>query len=566
MIEKTTKIISGIFAVMWCVVIFSEFWRYNPEYGRSIQYFQYADLLVFFIGIGAALSWGIPKIKSKSIKFVNGLTVFAGLLIIDLITMLFFYGKIDSIQLTGRGLFLHWGHLIGVAAAVFLIYLTARTGGKMLTTIFPIKIAKADLPIIQTCIGIMVLTFLLFFFGTFGLLKNWVIASFLLIVLLANYRDTIQIVKSALFQPLKITKGLNALGVFSFLFLGVFLIYDFVHVLRPFPVGTDSINIYVNLPKLIGESGSLVAGNQPYNWSLFMSLGTVVFGRIDVTLALSFLGGFLALRALYQLSRKWLSINQSALCLLLFGSMPMTNFFLYQDLKIDLGLLFVTLCVLLILHNLIVPQTTQMNLKTKSPTLKTKKGTKQKNKTLKAITPNWLINAKTFFSNRMPAFLKENHLLVLIGLLSGFAFGIKLTVLFFFLAIGTAFWYFKGGIISFLAAFCLVFGAVFILKLDAQPLLRGFHETVNELQWLLFAVGLGLFGYLFFKAKNTAISLVKSSFVIGVFFLLPVTPWLGKNFLEADKISIYTLTNGKPATPVMRAKQLKKLLEKSEKK
>lgn len=565
MIEKLTKILSSIFAAAWCIIIFAEYWRYNPEYGKSIEYFNYLDLLVVFLLIGAAASWSISKIKTKPIKFINGLTVFAGLLILDIITMMFFYGKIPSLVLDERGLSLHLGQTIGVALAVFLIYLTARTAGQMLTTVFPLKVAPTDLPVIQSALGIMLLTFLLFFLGAFGLLRNWIVAPLLLIILLVDRHGTFQIIKKTLFQPLKITKGLNALGIFSFLFLGAFLIFDFVQILRPFPAGTDSINLYVNLPKLIGESGELVAGNQPYNWSLFMALGTVVFGRIDVTLALSFLGGFLMFRALYRLSRKWLSVNQSALCLVLFGTMPMTNFFLYRDMKIDLGLLFVTLCILLIFYNWVVPPKLSKKAKKveKTVPLKSKKGSKQKRTKIKSpILPAvWLLSAKTFFANRIPDILKENHLLVIMGLLAGFAFGIKLTILFFLFAIGTAIWYSHGGVLAFSAAFFLSFGLVFILKLDAHPLLRDFHETVSILQWVLFAVGLGLTFYAFFRDQKNILKLLKSTAIIGAFFVLPILPWLIKNISETGQFTVEAVLNGKKATPNLQLKELGKLLK-----
>lgn len=566
MTEKLTKIISGIFAVAWTIIILSEYWRNNPFYGKALEYFQYADLLVVFLLIGAVLSWGISKVKKKPIKFINGLTVFVGLLILDVITMMLFYGKVASINLDGSGLFSHLGHLTGVAAAVFLVYLAVRAIGQILTTIFPIKIATTDLPVIQVALGIMTLTGLLFLLGIFGLLTNWVVIPILLILLLADPHGTFQVIKKTLFQPLKITKNLNVFGVFSFLFLGVFLLFDFVQILRPFPAGTDAINVYVNLPKVIGESGELVSGHLPYNWSLFMSLGTVVFDRIDVTLALSFFGGFMAFRVLYQLSRKWLSINQSAFCLLLFGSLPMTNYFLFQDMKIDLGLLFLTLCVLLLFYNLLVPpkgHSAKQSSTDKTIPLKNRNRTKQKNKKplFGLQSARWLIAGKNFFSARIPSVLKENRILVVMGLLGGFAFGVKLSFLFFFMALVAGIWYSENGIFAFTAAFFLIFGTVFLLKLDAQPHLRAFHKNVDVLQWALMVIGMGLTAYLFFTKRKSTINMLKKTLILGLVFLLPILPWFGKNISETNKISIYRILNGKKAAPELDMKELKKLVE-----
>lgn len=547
MIEKTTKIISGIFAIVWSIVIFSEYWRYNPSYKNSIDFFQYGDLLLVFLLIGAGLSWGISKSKTKPIKFINGLTIFAGLLILDIITMLFFYDEIDSLNLTVAGLLAHLGHLVGVTSAVFLVYVTARTTGRIFTTVFPLKIAETDLPVIRTALGIMTLTLLLFFLGILGLLKIWIVAPLLLILLFANPHGTFQIVKKTLFQPLKITQKLNTLGIFSFMFLGAFLIFDFVQILRPFPIGSDSMKLYVNLPQIIGESGELVAGHQPYNWSLFMSLGTVVFGRIDVTLALSFLGSFLSFRALYRLSRKWLSVNQSAFCLLLFGSLPMVNFLMFLDVKIDLGLLFLMLCVLLVFYN-------QFSPPQKSPAKKSVKKSKFGFQSAK-----WLTAVKDFFAPRIPQFLKENHLVVIMGLLCGFGFGVKLTFLFFLLTMIAGMWYSEGGILAFTAAFFLIFGGVFLLKLDAQSHLRVFHTNIELLQWILIFIGVAMTAYLFFTQRKSTLNAMKHSLILGAFFLLPMLPWFGKNLSEVNKINLTNLLDGRKDTPEphLRLKKMK---------
>ncbi len=483
MIETIKKGFLYIFAAFWFVVILTEYWQNNPDYENAFKYFQYSNLLVFFLLVGGLVSWGMSKFKKQSIKFVNGSTIFIGLLILDVISVLFFYNKYPAITPSVPGLFMHLMHLVGVSLAIFSIYLVARVLGEMLIFIFPLKIAKSDLPLIQTVVGISVMTFLLFFLGIFGCLTTWIVTPLLLLIIVINLRSSIRIVQSTFFKPLELTKDLNVLGIFSFLFLGLFLIVDFVHLLRPFPTGSDSIRIYVNLPKLIGDYNALVAGHQPYNWSLFMSYGTVVFRRIDVTLGLSFLGGFLSLGALFQLSRKWLTVNQSALCLLLFGSLPMTNFLWYKDVKIDMGLLFVMLCILLLFYNWIIPP---KEGKKKNPLVNKKRAKSKKSKTPKIVQiPSWLTNAKSFFSSRIPTILKEHRLLVLMGFLAGFAFGIKLTALFFLFALISVIWYKEAGFPAFLAAFFILFGILFLLKLDEQPQLRYFHNSVFILQWIL---------------------------------------------------------------------------------
>jgi len=566
--EKITKVISGIFALIWCTVIFTEYWHYNPNYSRAIQLFQYSDLLIIFIIIGAAFSWFISRPRKAPLKFINGLSLFGFMLFLDALTLSFFYGKVEQLNISTAGMMAHLGLFTGVAFCVYLIYLVSRVLGYCLTTIFPIKVSISDLAIIQVALGTASLTFVLFFLGILGALNIFIVAPLLALILAVNWRITIDIIKKTLFKSIKI-EGLNTLGVFCFLFLGLFLIFDFAQILRPFPAGTDSINLYVNLPKLINDYSSLVAGNQPYNWSLFMSLGLVVFGRIDVVLGLSFLGSFLALIALFRLSRKWLDINYSALCLLLFFSVPMVNFLAYMDMKIDMALLFISLSVLLLFYNWLVPPISdpvKVKKETKTVIKKGKKiKTKQKQKTFQVITPSYLIKSKTFFAPKIPTVLIQNRLLILIGLLAGFGFGIKLTFIFFFFALVSALWYAEGGLLTFLTAFFLTIGTTFLLELDAHPLLRSFHQSVDVVQWILLAIGLLMAAFLFLKEKATMIKLVRSSLILSICFLLPILPWFGKNYAETESFAIEDLLNGKEATPVLDFKGIKNKLKQQEK-
>jgi hypothetical protein len=529
-LNKATRLISVIFIVLWVSIIFSEFWHYDPGYSKSLKLFQYYDLLGIIFGIGFGFIWLLKKNKNKSFKYINGLNVFFGLLLLNCISISFFYGKISNIDLHFFGLLSHLWQFIVVAFYVFLVYLVIRLLGVLFTSSLPLRVEEKDLPIIQIAIGLLILTSILFFLGTIGMLYGFVLIPISVTVLALYWRQTIQVIRNTCLTTIKIPKELNAIGVFSFLILSLFLVLNFVLIIRPFPMGSDALNLYVNLPSLLSKNHSLVQGNQPYNWSLFMSVGSVVFDRIDVVLALSYLGGLLSLFALFRISRKWLDVNYSAFVLLLFYSTPMINFLSYLDMKIDMGLLFITLTTLLLYYNWAVPINNA-----KKTTL------------VKGIG---LVKANAFFTKRIPDILKQNHLLVIIGLLVGYGFGVKMTVLFFFFALHCSIWYLKGGKLTFLASFVLCFATVFLLKLDVQPGLRQFHKYVPLLQWSLFFSGLGMIVYLFFKRRDELSKLITYSTILGCFFALPILPWLGKNYSETNQLTVHSLLNGKKDAPV----------------
>ncbi|MDF1695715.1 MAG: hypothetical protein P1U56_07795 [Saprospiraceae bacterium] len=533
MLDKTLKVFYSIFTILWIVIIFSEYWRYNPEYGKAIKLFQYADLLIILVGIGAAISWFIKRPRKKPIHFINGLSIFFGLLILDFIAVNRFTAKFSGIE--SSGWMSHVAHIIGVAGILFLVYLLVRVIGKLFTTLLPMSISDSDLPIIQVAIGVMIFTLFMFFIGWIGLLNGFVLVPICLLILFLYWKHSFEIAKHTLISPIKMPENISVVGVFSFLFLAFLLIINFTQILRPFPIGADSLRLYVNLPSLLAEYGSLVGGYQPYNWSLFMSMGLTIFGRVDVVLGLSFLGGFLALIALFRLSRKWLDVNYSALVLLIFYSLPMVSFLSYMDMKIDMGLMFISVVILLLFYNWAKPKKREKDIK---------------------ISGFGLSKARAFFKQRTPVLLKQNGLLIVMGLLAGFAFGIKLSSLFIFLSLIGAIWFFKGGKISFMASFFLILGAVFLLQLDAQPELRQFHENVATIQWSLLFTGIALLVYLFLKQKQKLIDLITSSLIIGSFFILPILPWMTKNLVETGNVSVTSLLNGKKASPIFNLEKL----------
>lgn len=457
MLRKLTNLISGVFILVWGFVILVQYWHNNPKYEKAFQLFQYADLLIFLLILGGGISFLLHKFPDKLDKRINGIAAFVGLCLIDGIGFYFYYATDKSVGGSTASFAAHFAWFLGLGLSLFLIYLVIRVLGIIFTSVFPLKLPKDDLPVIQAAVGSMLLCLLLFGLGLVGLLQVYILVPIILLLLVFHWKLTFEVLKKTFWQPLIKAKELNVIGVFSFLFLGVFVVFNYIQLMRTFPAGTDSLNLYVNLPNLIAQAGGLVDGHQPYNWSLIMSLGMAIFGRIEVTLGLSFLGAILALTAFFRLCRKRMSVNYAALCLLLFFSSPMINFLTYMDMKIDMALIFVVLSVLLVFYNWVVRLSNEIS----------EINPKAKKKKLKKIVsiPTYLQTAHFYVKEKLPPLFLENRLLILMGLLTGFAFGIKLTILFFFFSLMVAIWFAKGGNIALYAAFFLSLAATFLLKL-----------------------------------------------------------------------------------------------------
>ena len=50
--------------------------------------------------------------------------------------------------------------------------------------------------------------------------------------------------------------------------------------------------------------------------------------------------------------------------------------------------------------------------------------------------------------------------------------------------------------------------------------------------------------------------LIKLSLILCAFFLLPITPWIGKNWMETKSLSVDAILNGKKATPQINIKTI----------
>ncbi len=67
--------------------------------------------------------------------------------------------------------------------------------------------------------------------------------------------------------------------------------------------------------------------------------------------------------------------------------------------------------------------------------------------------------------------------------------------------------------------------------------------------------------YLILNQKALMQKLIKLSLVLTAFFLLPMFPWFGKNWMETKQVSVNALLNGKKATPDLKIDEVTKKWE-----
>ncbi len=515
--EKIYKSILAIFIFLWIGFTFMDYWQNHLQYLLAIKFFQYTDLTVLLILLGGAMWWFYHnKIQARSLNrypWFNGLSVFLLSTLVIMLSVYMFQRKVMNIGLPIPFDFLHLViNIFKIGLYTYFVLLSCYAMGMYTLGTFRFRMGESARPILALGTGIMVWVFLMFGLGLFALLKWYILLPLMLLIILITRKVSFRFIWNTLFEPIPLDFRLNWLGALSFYVLLIVVSLNFIQLIIPMPKGWDSVSLYLNLSSLVNDYSGLVKGHQPYNWSLFMALGFILFEKTEVAMALSSVGGFLSIFALYYLCRDWLKINvnYSLLCVLLFYLLPTISHQSYLDLKIDLGLLFIMLVIVILLVE-------------------------------------WW---KYLASGEERAVEVSRRYVILLGLFTGFALGVKLTALIAFFSVAGAIWFVYSGRVAFLAVFCLSTFAVLLFRLDDIPKLRQFHLGAEAFMWTMLVLGVLLFIWSARKEKHRFWHPMRLSVLYGCFFLLPVLPWLTKNYMETGgELSTRGLMYGKTQAP-----------------
>jgi len=528
----TSKIYLGfiiLFSICWIGFITLDYFQKHPNYGIDIKAFRFYGTLCFNFFICGAITFGYSKFPEKFSGLSKGISIY--LFVLAMISITFYSANsaaanlIKATDLSLSGILHMQGMFIKVSFFLFSILLSCYAAGNLFCRTLKISFQKKSKDIIQTGLGIMLVVMIAFFIGAVKGLYWFVLGPVLLLIIGLNWKESLAFSKKMIWDKIKVSKQLNPLGVFCFLFLSYLIGMNLLQNLTPWPKGWDSLSLYVNLPQLINEYHALVKGFQPYNWSLFMSFGLVLFNSIETTLSLAFMGGVLCLFAMYPIARNTLKLdaNYSLLAMLTFYLIPTVGFQSFLEQKVDLGLLF----VILIIVNIILTWS------------------KHKQKERKVAADNTTTEAG------LPIKKASLTYLVLAGLLTGFAFGIKLTTLFSFFGIVGIIWFLNLGSLAFLGISLLAIFGILLVKLDDMSGMRQYHLTADIVQWFLLVAGIAIIGFVSLKNRKGLFDSIKQTVIYGAFFVLTTLPWLGKNYIDAgQKLSFNYLMNGKSNSPI----------------
>jgi hypothetical protein len=136
---------------------------------------------------------------------------------------------------------------------------------------------------------------------------------------------------------------------FAFWIVSFLVSVALINVIRPMPIGWDDLGVYMNYPRIMAVTGSTLTGAGMYTWQLITGSGFLWDQIAAQAFYVNQLGGILSLIILtsvlsYMLERKGSQYILSLPLILagIYYMMPMTVFQQAKDMKLDPGLMMVS--------------------------------------------------------------------------------------------------------------------------------------------------------------------------------------------------------------------------------
>ncbi|MCA9385072.1 hypothetical protein KC717_00325 [Candidatus Dojkabacteria bacterium] len=522
------KLLSGIFgtiATLWLALTLSEYFLQHPTYERALWDFPFAFVALTTFGVTLITYFFIRKLPQSNNHFsFYGWQVIL-YAIIFVFTLMSVYGLSNSVftdigYFSGISYFL-FKFLILSFQLYFIVGVCYTIGAFVENSLQKWIGSLANGFYTKIAFGIVVLTTGLFLLGTTSLLSPIPVWILCLTLLLLGYRHVKGFLVLTLLKKHTVSSEITLKDLGFVWIISLAILLSLMHQIKPFPIGWDASNLYVNIPNLIARQGTLVQGIDAYNWSLFMSLGTLLFNSIEVVMGLSWLGGVLALGVIASFSKRYLSESYVKLLLVLLVLLPSIIFMLSRDMKIDLGLLFLSFTVLSLTFSWIFPQNDSQNISTKA-------------------------------------------IIIILGILCGFLFGVKYTSTIFIVLIATSIAYYFGKqwlSIAF-SSFCIILASLASITLFAHSELPGVPLSIPA-PWVVLSISTLLTIYSALRYlklnsnKSNTRNFVTSLLLFGTSLIIGFSPWILFHLTQStNNIEISTLLRGTTESPRLEINKL----------
>lgn len=192
----------------------------------------------------------------------------------------------------------------------------------------------------------------LYFLALFKILLLKYVVALLLLLLIIAYKEVFYWIKIFFTKKFEFKGSFLDPSIFLLLISLVFMAHNLIELIRPYPMGFDDLNVYINNAQLMAKSGALISGAVSYYWELFISLGFLLYKQAEMTMVLSFFGGIVTFIGIYYIiktycSEKGLSNKvqrvYASLAATIFYTFPSVVFQSSKDVKVDMGAFAITM-------------------------------------------------------------------------------------------------------------------------------------------------------------------------------------------------------------------------------
>ncbi len=199
--------------------------------------------------------------------------------------------------------------------------------------------------IVHLALGATALALLMWLLALFHSLRQGVVWALLFLIPAIGYKYSWQWIRGSVTEKWDVRESFHSIRVLLFWLLISYIAFNYLTVIRPFPIGWDDLGKYINLPRQLSVMNQVLPGISAIQWEYITSLGFLLFGYFSdfgATLAqqINWLAGIFAVIAVYGCTRMFLGERTGLLAALFYYMLPMVGHFSFADMKTENALFF----------------------------------------------------------------------------------------------------------------------------------------------------------------------------------------------------------------------------------
>lgn len=341
----------------------------------------------------------------------------------------------------------------------------------------------------------------------------------LLVIPAIGFRDAEYWIDKFLHSKWSFEVRWHSLLVVLIWFLLSYTAFNYLNVVRPFPIGWDDLGSYLNRPRLLVSYGKFIHSMQSFQWEYLTSLGFLLFGYDSTfgatgAMMINWFQGILAMLTIYLFGRTFMGPGRGILAAALYYTLPLIGHFSFADMKIDNAVFFMSaLAMFCVLEGLMHHQEDTKN---------------------------------------------QRRFMLLGGLFVGLAFSMKITGVMMFMALGTMIFGLSLHWIAYPAALmfsCIIFTQRGLISISRIAERVGFNPeimTKTVLMITFFTIGCALFGIAGWLRPHNIKHAIVNALMLVLGFGIAVFPWIEHNNIQyGNIIPKFTLNAPNTLTPLI---------------